>query len=329
MHSLRTDHTQVNKRGGPAYTVLARADTDRERWQRLRRDLITASEVPYVLGMYGPGARMRYWYEKAGLIERESGDDFEGAQMGHRLEPFHAELFGEKAGRSVRREQKLLRSRRYPWLGATLDYTQRIGRGPGVPLELKSSGAKHNWPEDEREIRYSEIEFVGEPSLRYQAQLQTQLLVYGADWGTLSALLGSPYMHHRWRDFELHPRFSQMILERTHAFHESLRTGRPPDPDDSELTLRTLKDATVHSEPITRRLPEEALGWSAELDAARAAALEAQRKIRYFESVLLIAMGNAERGELPDGSAYVIQRTNRKGYTVPPTVAVSLKKEEP
>ena len=311
--------------------MLGSADEDRAAWLKARKGLITAGEVPYVLGMYGAGQRLRLWYEKAGMVERETVDDFEGAQMGHRLEPLNAELFAERTGRDVARRQQLIRSRKYPWLGATLDYTQHVNPSDkaGCPVELKSSGAKHNWPESDNDVRYPDIEFVGEPSLRYQAQLQTQLVVFDADWGSLSALLGSPYMHHRWRDFERHASFCDLILRRTERFWDSIRRGVPPEADDSVLTLRTLKEAAQRAAPGSRRmLPVEALTWSAELDRARAEQIDAERRIRLYESALLTAMGDAERADLPDGTAYLLTRTPRKGYRVKPSVSISLKKVE-
>lgn len=324
MHKLATASTQVNS----PYVILADAEADRPAWLDARRGLITASEVPLILGMYGPSRRIRYWYDKAELTEREGMDDFEGAQMGHRLEPVNAELFSEKTGRRLKREQKLLRSLRYPWLGATLDYTQYVSEtDDGAPVELKSSGKKHNWPETDADVEYPDVEFVGEPSLRYQAQLQTQILVYGAEWGSLSVLLGTPYMHHRWRDFLRHASFSDLILERTRVFAESLKRGIPPEPDDSDLVRSTLKERALRAEPGSSvRLPAVAAEWDRRLIAARAAQIEAHKEINHLESLILTAMGDAERGILPNGDLYVVQRSARKGYSVAPTTTVTLRR---
>lgn len=316
-----------NSHGSSAYTVIADADADRAGWLEARRTVITAGEVPVILGMYGTSRRIRYWYDKAQLTERDNLDDFEGAQMGHRLEPLNAEIFAEKTGRRLVRQQKLLRSVRYPWLGATLDYTQYVGDDVGAPLELKSSGQKHNWPDSEADIMWPDVEFVGEPSLRYQAQLQAQLLVYGVDWGSLSVLLGTPYMHHRWRDFLLHPRFSQMILDQTGAFFASLERGIPPEPDDSDLVRATLKERALRAQAgLSCRLPAAAAGWDERLVAARAAKIESEKEINHLESLILTAMGDAERGILPNGDEYVVNRSARKGYTVAPTTVVTLRR---
>jgi putative phage-type endonuclease len=324
MPKLATVLSQVKQ----PYEVLAHADTDRTAWLAARRELITASEVPLILGMYGQSRRIRYWYDKAQLTERDNLDEFEGAQMGPRLEPLNAELFSEKTGRRLQREQKLLRSLRYPWLGATLDYTQYIQRkDPGAPVELKSSGKKHNWPETEADIEYPDVEFVGEPSLRYQAQLQAQLLVYGADWGSVSVLLGTPYMHHRWRDFPIHPSFSQLIIEKSYAFWQSIRTGTPPEPDDSDLVHSTLKERALHARAgASVRLPAAAADWDRRLQAARAERIDAEKEINHLESLIMTALGDAEQGILPDGDSYVVQRSPRKGYSVAPTTAVTLRR---
>lgn len=327
MYNIPTSRAQV-KRPHP-YDVLADADVDRATWLDARAKIIGSSDVPIVLGMHGESRRIEFWYEKAGLIARsDAADEFEGAQMGHRTEPLNAELFAEKTGRKLRREQKLLRSLRYPWLGATLDYTQRLSEtGPSAPVELKSTGGKHNWPEDEADILFPDIEFVGEPSLRFQAQLQTQLLVYGAEWGSISVLLGSPYLHHRCADFPAHAGMQAMILAKTRAFHESLEQGVPPDPDGSELVHATLtRRARRAASGVVRVLPEEALDWDRRLTAARAKLAAAERERNLMESSLLTVMGDAESGVLPNGITYSVERRPRRGYTVEPTTTVTLRR---
>jgi putative phage-type endonuclease len=329
MPTVSTDSQQV-KRPEPVYTVLAHADIDRPAWLEARKGLITAGEVPYVLGMYGDGARLRLWYEKAGFVERETADDFEGAQMGHRLEPLNAELFAERTGRELVRRQQLIQSKSYPWLGATLDYTQHVNPADkaGCPVELKSTGTRRNWPESEADIRFPDVEFVGEPSLRYQAQLQAQLICFGASWGSISVVLGSPFMHHRFGDFERHERFCSMILARTRAFWDSLQRGIPPEPDGSATAQRTLREAAARRAEAgkRRRLPKEALSWADELERARTEQRDAARRERLYEGAILTAMGAAERGDLSDGRAYQLVRTSRKGYKVAPSIAISLRK---
>lgn len=174
-------------RATAAFEVIANADEDQEHWLAMRQTLITAGEVPTVLGLAGVRkGRPRLWYEKAGLLAPESLDDVEYAQLGHLFEPINAQLFGAKTHRRVQRSQLLLRSKQYPWLGCTLDYEQWLVDGAvgtpfesdtdgPVPLELKSTGNSKNWPRESEE-----------PTRAYQAQLQAQLVVTGASWGSLS-----------------------------------------------------------------------------------------------------------------------------------------------
>jgi hypothetical protein len=134
-------------------------------------------------------------------------------------------------------------------------------------------------------------------------------------------------MHHRWRDFLLHPRFSQMILDQTGAFFASLERGIPPEPDDSDLVRATLKERALRAQAgLSCRLPAAAAGWDERLVAARAAKIESEKEINHLESLILTAMGDAERGILPNGDEYVVNRSARKGYTVAPTTVVTLRR---
>jgi putative phage-type endonuclease len=284
---------------------LVSGDGDPAKWLEARRQLITASEVPAVLGLV-PGAP-RLWYEKRGMLEREDLSAIEAVQMGHDLEPVNAQLFARKTQRRVQRSQMLYRSREYPWLGATLDYAQwdaaLHGDDAGV-LECKSTGNKDNWPED------------GEPATHYQAQLQTQLLVVGASWGSLSAIIGSPTMHHRHLDYEKHDGFCELVLDKTYAFWKSIEDGNPPvdgswDTNDAlrHLTLGTLAGTTT-------QLRTEAIEWAEMWLEAKKLIAETEKQKLYFENLLMTAIGLHDTAVLPDGRGFTFKEQRRKGYTV-------------
>lgn len=299
--------------------VLANADSDRAsgKWLAARRTLITASEVPIVLGITGSISKL--WHEKVGLIERENYDDVEYAQMGHHLEAANAELFHQKTGRHIERAQLLLRSRKHPWLGCTLDYLQWLGKKPKgepAPLELKSTGIKDNWPDD------------GEPHLKYQAQLQTQVLVMGTTFGSLSAIIGSPYFHHRWEDSVAHAALAETILDRTRAFWDSVQVGTEPPFDDSEdanWTLRHLALEALSGDTVP--LPEIAIEWTAEWERCKEALLAWRKRKTYFENLLMSKIGLAEKGILPRGAgALTLKLQRRAAYAVPESFTRVLRK---
>lgn len=318
------------KRSGPAlFEVIADADADRAAWLQARRALVAASEVPAVLGIC-PG-KGRIWYEKAGLLVHQEGEA-EYATFGKLSEDFHAQtLYARATGRRLRRVQKLLRSTRYPWLGATLDY--EIVRFPAAgspvhlndgtvapwtdvdwplpaPVELKSTGRKSLWPDDE------------EPDLKWQAQLQAQMLVVGSTWGSLSAIIGQPWFHHRWCDYPRHDGFCAQIAEQSERFLESVRAGNPPV-DDTEDTAQALRQLQL--DPRRIRLPAIASEWTEKAVEARQRVLEAEREERYYRNLIGTALGTADEGELADGTVWEFKVHHRKGYTVEPKEVRELK----
>jgi len=292
-----------------AYETLVSADASREAWLQARAGLITASDVPVILGIV-PG-KPALWYEKVGMLERKPPAEPEVLQMGHDSEPFNAEQYVAKTGRKVKRCQELLRSKRYPWLGATLDYWTWIpgDKQPG-PLELKVTGNKDLWPED------------GAPAMKFQAQLQTQMLVTGSTWGSLSALIGSPYLHHRWLDFERDdPGLCDLILTETHAFAESVQSGVNPPVDGDESTSDALRNLVVEVlAGTTVVLPADAVEWDRELQAAKEAIKTWQERQRFYENLLMTAIGDHETGELPgEAGRFTFKRQTRKAYSVAET----------
>jgi len=288
-----------------AYDTLLSADASRNEWLKARAALVTASDVPAILGIV-PG-KPALWYEKVGMLERIERAP-EVPQMGKDLEAVNAEvLYRAKTGRKVRRCQKLLRSKQYPWLGATLDYwTWLPGEKQPGPLELKVTGNKALWPDD------------GEPALKFQAQLQTQMLVAGSSWGSLSAIIGSPYVHHRWIDFELDPSLCDQILTETQAFAESMRSGINPPVDGDESTSEALRRLVVDVlAGTTVVLPPEALDWDQEIQVAREALQTWEHRKRFYENLIMTAIGSHEAGELPyDAGRYTFKRQTRAAHTV-------------
>lgn len=309
-----------------AYEVIADADADETTWLEARRSLITASNLPQVLGIKRGAPKL--WYRMAGMLARNNSEP-EYATFGKKSEDFNAtHLYTGATGRKVKRVQQLLRSRRYPWLGATLDYVVTRFPKPGhpvqygpedirpwervrwklpAPLELKSTGLKKLWPDD------------GEAALQFQAQLQGQMVVLGAEWGSLSAIIGQPYLHHRWADFPRHEDFCNFLVERSHEFYESLKRGEPPVDDDPETgrSLRHLKDSVLRPGKVV--LPPAAEDWARRLDEAKQRRAEAERDETYYSNLICTAIGVADESVFADGTpAYTFRQESRTDYSVDP-----------
>lgn len=285
------------------WEIVCRREDDEEKWFAARRTCITASMVPAVLGTK-PG-RVRYWYELRGKLQR-NGDTPEYAQLGGELEDTIAALYTKRSGRKVERVQTLVRSRRYPWLGCTLDFLHLDVDEP-APLEIKTTGNGDNWP------------FDGEAALPWQQQLQAQLLILNGPWGALAALLGSPTFALRTRDYLKHKRFHDILLERTESFWKSLSQDVPPVElvDNSEETYDAVRALQVLCGQRTL-LDTEHVQHLQKWKENQALATHYAELAQHHKNIVATRIGEAEFADLPDGTELRFKTQNRDGYTVEP-----------
>lgn len=209
-----------------------------EGWLRERQKLLTATDIPSIVGIPGARSALETWYQKKDALVARAEDDAirQAKKAGHDFEDFNALMFAKATGRHVERSQQLMRSRKHPWLGATLDYLQReslvsASHVGAKPLELKNAGshaAEEMWP------------LGGDPHLTWQLQLISQLIVMDVSTGSLSAWLGSPFVHHRWHDIERDSRIEEIILEEGEVFWKSLKKSTPPA-EKPEVAFEILK----------------------------------------------------------------------------------------
>lgn len=293
--------------------IMADADEDRDAWLEARKLVITASDIPAIVGAV-PGMS-RVWYQRKGWVQRPHFSDqtLEAMEMGHHSEEFNAQLFRVKTARVTTSCQKLIRNPQYPWLAVTPDFFQwpveASGQiinpaGYGI-LETKSTGSKDNWPEGE------------EPTIKWQIQLQAQMLVLGASWGSLSAILGSPYIHHRCTDFAAHAETQDLILQRTRIFMDSLADDDPPWDEEGESHAQAIRELTLQcltGEAVT--LGAEAVEWSSELEALESELRTLEQRKSELRNKVTIAMGNAIYGIMPNGDRWTLKPQSRAEHVV-------------
>lgn len=317
-------------RGPGPYSVVISADADLEGWLRERQKLLTATDIPSVLGIPGARSALETWYQKkdALMARAESEAIRQAKKAGHDFEDFNALMFSKAAGRHVERSQNLLRSTKYPWLGCTLDYLQhetiaRSMESPrtltiklgGWPLELKNAGshaADDMWP------------LGGEPCLPWQVQLITQSIVMQVPMGSLSAWLGSPFVHHRWCDIERDSKLEEIILEEGGAFWKSLKRKNPPKDPDPKVAfevLRRLSPALAKRKVIS--LPREVVEidrvisiFANACDKKKEDYDLAKSKLDMARADLAALIGEHDGGKLPDGTVWTFKHVHVPAHQV-------------
>ena len=312
-------------RGQVPYTVVISADADPEGWLRERQKLLTATDIPSILGVPGARSALETWYQKKdALVARAESDAVRQAKAaGHEFEDFNALMFAKAAGRHVERSQQLIRSTKYPWLGATLDYTQREhllnthpDRHPTEwPLELKNAGsfaADEMWP------------LGGEPHLTWQVQLTVQIIAMAVSQGSLSAWLGSPFVHHRWCDLELDLPLAAIILDEGTAFWKSLKRKSPPKDPDPRVAfevLRRLAPARAKHKVIS--LPKQAREidslidvFARDCDRLKEHYDLAKSKLDAARADMAQLIGEHDGGKLPGGTVWTFKHVHVPAHQV-------------
>jgi len=268
--------------------VIAHDGRNRASWLLARQQMMGASDVPGLYGLSSFGSPMRIWADKSGFADPFTEAPY--TLFGQVIEPAILDYFAHASERRVRRDGRLLRSKRYPWLSCTLDARQWLHSG----ALLGAVEAKSTIDDWSTELPIDVI-----------LQVQTQYIVTGyerIDVAWLERM--SARMNH------IHvPRSEQMcesIIEETYRFWtEHVVSGEPPETDASESCRLALQRIYPREEP------------GAIIDADELAQDKAKRMARLIKAAgklgkqadaikneLRGLLENAEYLRMPDGSGF-------------------------
>jgi putative phage-type endonuclease len=144
----------------PEGVLVARYDTPREEWLRLRKAGIGGSDALAVLGLDPWKTRMEVWLDKLDSAPvREQSDRMRWGQV---VEDSIADWFAERTGIGVRR-CGLMRNADRPWQQVSVD---RLTADGGV-LEIKNTNyhRRSEWADDDGEIVADGAEAQGQHAL--------------------------------------------------------------------------------------------------------------------------------------------------------------------
>lgn len=276
----------------------------REEWLAARRNLVTASRAPIILGVSPWGSRYAEWSEAVGLTKRDQWAADDERNWGTLLEPVILKRWCEVTGRSAHQTPNTLAvDDTLPWLAASPDgLTDDAPANEPVEIKTASAYAAKDWGE-------------GVP-VHYQVQAQVQMRVLGAARCHIAALLGGRTFRHFVveRDDEL----ISGMLPHLEEFVAMVREQRPPSPDGSDETTSAIKAAFPHpaeDEDAVMLTSPEVLAAHREREEAIAAIKAAEEKKARASNVIMAALATYPAGRLPDGSGYTWREEKRKGYT--------------
>lgn len=290
---------------------------DRDSWLLARRHGIGASDAAVVLGLSPWASPLTLYCDKLGIAEPEPAE-LERLEWGHALEVPIAARYARETGRGVTDPGRytIRVSADHPFQIATLDREAvHPEKGPGV-VEIKNVGA----------FRFDD--WVDEPPLLYQVQLQHQLAVTGYTWGSLAVLIGGQRFY--WIDIDRNQTFINVLTAIEADFWQRVQNLNPPPPDASEAcrdVLRRLFPKEQAGKVVA--LTADAAEWDEKRIVAMAAMEAAKVAKTEAENWLVAALGDAEAGLLPDGTRYTYKSQTRKGYTVDPATFRVLRRTGP
>lgn len=152
-------------------------DEDRQTWLAARRQFITATAAPVILGISPWKTREQLWTEMSGDGEDRSRPRTQRMRWGLRLEPAILAGYGEDHAVEVRLSGELLASTERPWAACTLDGWE-VRDDELVPIEVKCVDARS-------------AQYWGDgPPPVVTAQVQHQLMVTGLPRARVLAMIG-------------------------------------------------------------------------------------------------------------------------------------------
>lgn len=284
---------------------LIRCDS-REEWLAARRSLVTASDAAAILGCSPWGSALSVYAEKVGAAEGLADNPL--LRRGRRMQDLVLDEYMEATGNNARPEpEHVIRLHHdYPWLGASLD-AECAGSHPDeqdewCPLELKTGGDWSEWEGDRAPVQY-------------EVQLQIQMAVTGARYGTLACLRSlrdeAPLVRDRERDDD----FLAAALPALQRFHEHLARREPPPacgwPGELQAAKKLWRGPQADDTVDFSRVLHRVEGW----ELARQRERVEKARGDEHEAALWLALADAKFGALPDGS-YIRGRVFRNGARV-------------
>lgn len=290
-------------------------DDDRKAWLAVRRSMITASDFAAILGEDPHRSALDVYADK--LTERREPevigiDDprFWGTELEQPVLRAAARFYGWE----YQRCGWLLRSRKHPFIGATLD--GEIDRHDGlgwIPNECKNSEIHRAWNEEKQACPTHVL-----------IQCQVQLLVTGAPVDQCFALL-SRYRPVR-IEIEAVAEFHGVLVEVGQEFMERLAKLDPPPPTAN--SDRALAMLFPHEDGTAVTLPPEAVEWTRELQEIGGQMKTLEGRDAELRNMLKLCIGASTWGVLPepvgDKRCWRWLTQERKGFTVAPSTTRTL-----
>lgn len=284
------------------WTGVTNANT--EAWLQARREILTASDVACILGEAPEswGSAYKVYVAKICPPEPEEVTINSPLFWGAKLEQTILSETAAYYGWEYHPGGALLRSKKHPWLGCTLD--AEIDRGRDwETMEGKTSQVTRAWDEEEEKLPNHVL-----------IQAHSQLLVTGAPCNVVFALLVGcrPCQI----DIEPNASLASVIIEKGEEFMDRVRRMDPPDPDHTDASKKALERMYSGETGNAVQLPKVATEWALELVNLIEESKVNERRQNQIRNLLRQSIGHASYGLLDeevDGKRFFSWKTDKRG----------------
>lgn len=268
----------------------------------VRRTMIGATDGAAIIGVSPWRTAVDVYLEVTGEKQPEDLDGQESIIIGRLLEDDVAQLYEQETGRALIPSIGTHRHPVHEFIACHPDY--RVSDDVGL-VECKTTGISAPQSRDAR------LEWGAEGSdqvpRQYLVQCHHQMLVTGARWVDLAALIGGRglVIHRVERDDEFLAWYEGELVA---FWREHVEKRVPPEPktvDDCRILYRKDSGATVQG------TPDILLHWH-ELLACRARVKEAEADLEVHELAIKAFMGDAAVLEI-DGQIAATWKTDKEG----------------
>jgi putative phage-type endonuclease len=243
-------------------------------WVEARRDGIGASEAAAALGLSRWQSPVSLWAHKLGLVPET--EQTLAMRTGTVLEPYLAELYTEATGLRIRRANRLLRSRRHPFMLASLD--RRAGDRI-VELKWTARGDGYGEPGTDEVPDEVLAQVIHQMAVVDAAAADVAVLVGGADFRRYTVT----------RDLEA----EAVLVDAEREFWRHVEERTEPPVDGSLATQRALAELYPRDNGIEMVADADAAAALLALRDVRASIAVHEENERRLRAALEAAMGEA------------------------------------
>lgn len=257
-------------------------------WFAARREGITATDLPKILGLSPYGNALSVWMDKRGELDDEAG---EAARWGQILEEPVAREWALRVDVECVRVGVMQHSTD-TWMRASLDriVTGCLDHEESCGLEVKTRSAfvSGRWSDD-----------VPDDVL---AQTQWQLMVTGLPHMHVACLLGGQ----RLVDYQVDPDedLQALLLDEATRVWQHVQDGTPPHVDPDALLANLLDQLYKHRQGTRKVDPEQAQSWLDRYAAAGVGEKRAKENRQVARAALIELLGDGEVALIGDQVAY-------------------------